>query len=703
MAILPKNKLQWIEILISPFILSLFISIIVILFLPDVFEKYIVNLTKSELAYKPNSYEEYLDLDSDGYSERIVVFPTLVGLTGIQVLSHDMKTIDQWNFIGKCPIKGDFVGYGDLDLNGIKEIYLFTIESDSVLLHSVAPFTENLQPFENRFITLIQWFNDTIDADIEHIQCKDLNGDGFPELIFVVEAGYSRQPRIICAYDYQKDTTYKSETFGANFGDLIIADIDHDGIVELFLPCNTLGNISDSSDIPFDDYSSYLFGLNNEMELLFTPIEYSNYPSSATLMKINFESDSGFVLMFRNCSLSGDSSQLMLYDSFWNRLKIKNIDPADPLLSGGLWKLKSFFEQGIIILRSGEKAVLLDRDLSVTNVIDVAGIHQYLISHDLNMDCSVEHVFTDKQKNLLFFEKDLLLAKSVKTNWNSLSYTPPHASIKSNGNYLPELFIRVDDMVYFYSLKINNLYYLKYPLWIVIYFLIVFILLILKYLQKIQLQRKAELTYQLNSLQLKTIKSQMDPHFMFNAINSISYAMMKKDPETAYKFFIKFSHLVKSLFSNADQMTYSLEEELSFVRMYLELQQFRFKKNLEFSIEIKPNLDLNVAIPRMLLQLFVENSIKHGISNKNGSGYISIKCTTDNSHYKISVQDDGIGREEARKINPNSGLGIKLIDEMINLYEKVKGIRILYQYNDLVSQEGCPTGTLVEIHFPISK
>ncbi len=693
---------RFFNFLVSPFILALPIVIGIILILPEGFKKYEIKIVETGYVHKENSIEEYHDLDRDGFSERIVSFKNSLGFPAIKVLNNDGSTIDQWNFKGRFPEKKDHFYCGDMDNDGKKEIYAFTIKSDSLLLHAISPFTVNTIPFSNKLVSEIWKINDTVQLFVNYGTFKDLDGDGNNELIFAVKARFSLQPRGIYVYSLIKDSIYHTKPMGANIIDLIVEDINKDGKPEILCSSITLGNISDSLNIPFNDYSSWIMGFDKDLNFLFPPLEYNVYPSSAFMTILTIESKKLLAIYFKNRSKNDVSSRIALIDTKGKIIKQKSIMGKEPRIkdSNQLISLLHQNNSESLFLIGGSNALQFDNDLNTRKFINVDRLNRLLMTVDLNNDGLDELIFGGDNNRLIITQPGFKDPVIIQNDKNLFSEIPYSISIKKNGSKNPELFITSDNKTYQYTFIQNRFYFLKYPIWIGIYILILSIILLIRTIQRIQLQRKMEIENRLNALQLKTIKSQMDPHFMFNVLNSISTNILSEKKEIAYAYMIKFSSLLRSLFTNADNLVISLQKELEFVDNYLELEQIRFKDNLHYHIEVDSNVDQSVQIPRMLIQLFVENSIKHGLQNKDGTGKIIIQIGVRKAQTVITIQDNGIGRDASKKFKEGNGKGLVIIKDMIQLFEKLKGIIITFHYDDLSEIDGQIAGTKVDIMIP---
>jgi ligand-binding sensor domain-containing protein len=217
-----------------------------------------------------------------------------------------------------------------------------------------------------------------------------------------------------------------------------------------------------------------------------------------------------------------------------------------------------------------------------------------------------------------------------------------------------------------------------------------------------QQREKLETRNRMLNMSLSTIKNQMDPHFTYNALNGIESLIMKEDRATAYQYLLKLSGLIRNTLKDNDLMNRTLEEELSFVTSYLELEKFRFKEKFTFNIKVDPAVDLQCPIPKLLIQIFVENAIKHGLMHKEGEGILDISLELQGKEYKINIKDNGIGREMAKKFAIHStGKGLNIIRKLIRIYNEQNNSDIDFQIVDLFDNENNSIGTRVEIVIPM--
>ena len=184
--------------------------------------------------------------------------------------------------------------------------------------------------------------------------------------------------------------------------------------------------------------------------------------------------------------------------------------------------------------------------------------------------------------------------------------------------------------------------------------------------------------------ELKTLKSQLNPHFMFNALNSIR-ALIEEDPKSAQTAVTKLSNILRYSLKMERIETVPLEDEMKAVSDYLSLEKIRFEERLKFDMEISPN-SLNVEIPPMMIQTLVENGIKHGISKRTDGGEISICSTVTDSELHIKIKNNG--KIEDEMLKQSKGFGISNTKHRLNLlYGEKASFTIKNDSEDMVLAE----------------
>ena len=243
----------------------------------------------------------------------------------------------------------------------------------------------------------------------------------------------------------------------------------------------------------------------------------------------------------------------------------------------------------------------------------------------------------------------------------------------------------------------------KYPLWFSIYlFSILFIGLIL-FLQNQRILRQQKMEQQLADLQLQNLRNQLDPHFTFNVLNSVGNAIYKQDKEGAYDLFQRFTRIIRSSLMVSDKVFRTLKEELQFTQDYLEFQKIRFKERFNYSFEIDKNVETqNIRFPKMLVQGFAENAVKHAFYELDYTGQITIKAFRENGLMKVIIEDDGLGINQSKKLKATSGTqkGEKILEEQIKQINKLYQTNYSLKIEDKSEWKSKQKGTNISILFP---
>jgi LytS/YehU family sensor histidine kinase len=220
-------------------------------------------------------------------------------------------------------------------------------------------------------------------------------------------------------------------------------------------------------------------------------------------------------------------------------------------------------------------------------------------------------------------------------------------------------------------------------------------------------RRISEMNRKISEITQANLRQQMNPHFIFNTLNSIQYYMYQHDKLATNNYLTKFSSLMRKVLDNSQHTSVPLSDELSALNLYLELESIRFKDKFEYKINVDDEIDpLMHKIPTMLIQPYVENSICHGLIPKEGKGYVNVDLKLNSEFILCTIEDNGIGREAAkerdqkREANHNS-LGTRITKSRLELVNELYGTSLQTLYTDLKSENGEPTGTRVEIHIPI--
>jgi ligand-binding sensor domain-containing protein len=220
-------------------------------------------------------------------------------------------------------------------------------------------------------------------------------------------------------------------------------------------------------------------------------------------------------------------------------------------------------------------------------------------------------------------------------------------------------------------------------------------------------QEKAALQQKLNDLEQMALRAQMNPHFIFNCLNSIQNFIITNNLEATNQYLTEFAYLIRQTLDNSDKGAIPVANEIKYLTRYLEMEKMRFGNSFNYTIETDPQIDIDsTKIPTMMLQPYVENCIRHGVRNKKeGMGLVEIKFLQNRNGLVCIVQDNGIGREKAHELKSHRHVeyqskGMSLTADRINILNRQHTQQITIEVIDLKDAKQQALGTRVSIHIP---
>lgn len=226
-----------------------------------------------------------------------------------------------------------------------------------------------------------------------------------------------------------------------------------------------------------------------------------------------------------------------------------------------------------------------------------------------------------------------------------------------------------------------------------------------------QIQRESKLKTEFNRRladnEMTALRAQMNPHFMFNSLNSIKNYILKENTAQASKYLTKFSQLMRAILKNSRHKLISLEDELYSLNLYVEMEAMRFNSEFDYAIKTDPDLDTSaVFIPPLLIQPYVENAIWHGLMLKDGPRFLLLKIEKEHEYLQIIIEDNGVGRKRSMQMKaPENGqqksYGMQITKDRIELINRTLGINAKVDLEDLADDSGGPAGTRVTILMPV--
>lgn len=206
-------------------------------------------------------------------------------------------------------------------------------------------------------------------------------------------------------------------------------------------------------------------------------------------------------------------------------------------------------------------------------------------------------------------------------------------------------------------------------------------------------------------VEMSSLRAQMNPHFMFNSLNSINNFILKNDPDNASDYLTKFSRLMRLILDNSRSEWVLLENELKALQLYIELEAVRFDHAFDYSLEVTRDVDPEtMMVPPLIIQPYVENAIWHGLMHrKETGGRIDIKLWKNNGTFYIEIEDNGVGRDEAKRLKSKTATkqkshGMQITAERIEVVNKIYNVNAGVTITDLADKMG-NSGTSVLISF----
>ncbi|MBO3697361.1 sensor histidine kinase [Roseivirga sp. E12] len=213
-------------------------------------------------------------------------------------------------------------------------------------------------------------------------------------------------------------------------------------------------------------------------------------------------------------------------------------------------------------------------------------------------------------------------------------------------------------------------------------------------------EKELELRYAKIEMEMRALRAQVNPHFIFNCLNSIQYAIHQKNNELAERYLVKFSRLIRQVLEHSYSAYISLQEDLEVMNLYVELEQMRLTNQFDYRVTIDEEIDLdNLSIPPLLIQPLVENSIWHGLNNrKEEGGRLEINYKISKKRLVCEIVDNG-RKGSLNLTNKGKSFGLSLVRERMKLHMGM-GNEPRFEMNELTDQLGAYSGMKVVLDIP---
>jgi len=227
-------------------------------------------------------------------------------------------------------------------------------------------------------------------------------------------------------------------------------------------------------------------------------------------------------------------------------------------------------------------------------------------------------------------------------------------------------------------------------------------------LQKLESERaKSELQQQSIELEMQALRAQMNPHFIFNSLNSINRFILQNNKTQASEYLTKFSRLVRLILQNSQSSLIPLESELEALQLYLELESVRFNHHFDFNIHMDTSFDVSaLKVPPLIIQPYAENAIWHGLMHKEEKGHLQIELYEEEDMLCCKITDDGVGRKKAIELKSKSAsthksMGMQITANRIAMLHKENLSATQIKITDLILPDGTAGGTEVLLKIPV--
>jgi len=684
------------KIIYSSGFLAIIPAIVVSFFLLPVGSKYILSI---EPTAKFTGQFVYTDLNSDSISESVFIGKG-VPYFFICARDYNLRYYDQWNLTDSLNPSISDVFFGNYDHDRFQEVYIFTHKGDSLFLNVNELLDRAGTRLDRIFITKIGYVKGEVTSLLKPAGFFDENGDGKDELYFGITTGFAEDPRRLYYFDLVHKKLHSSQFTGIICLDPKMADVDGDNRPEIFGDMSACGNFG--RKVPFSDSSTWFMVFNDSLKFEFPPEEFRGYVNGLQTNYYDNGTEKDYVLAHwvGGTDTTVLDSRILIYSPRGKLLKYRLFSDIGDFQHIRFFVDNHIKSNKIYILEN--KFFELNDSLELVRTVDIPFKSEiYAYQADLNADGEDEFLlYSEDEEKLAVYNAGL--EKLIDIKFKTPNYLWKFSQYLSK-DHQRSLFLTSGNKGYFLKLSKSKYHYLGYLAYPGIYLLFLMFIILTKRINTLQVVQKESLNRRLVTLQLQGIKSQLDPHFTFNTLNSIASLIYIEDRQTAYDYMIKFTELLRGMINDADRVYRSLGEELEFVTTYLDLEKLRFGEKFNYEIIIGEGVSQREQVPKLVLQTFAENATKHGIMSNAQGGLLKIMVNKEKDYLKLIIEDNGIGREAAAGHSTSTGKGLKLTREFYDILNQINKKPIRHFIIDLHNEAGDPSGTRVEVWVPVEE
>ena len=660
--------------------------------LPDFFPKYVVELTEKDTIR--GDYKVYFqDLDGDSLNEKIFCYNNYRDRACFKVHDHSGALIDQWNFDFRFSRANHALCFSDVDQNGKTEVSLAGAKGDSIFFNFIEPLADSGFAIENLFLDTLSAHTDKAvyfgENDLKYSgKAEDLN------LYFCINSGFSTYPRNLYRVNVQSQEVLKSPHLGNKQDVVEVMDFTGNGKLEIVLSGYSSGNEVQPGLSNLNDTSYWITVLDENLQFLFEPIELKSKFTSVDIKPVS----------------RGNKTSLFCYvDSKRPRelpCQIMEIDSDGEIiqsteLPAGRYR---FFHSGeaqtfTLIDRTSGSVFSLDYKLQILATHQLRQTDNFdVLKLDLDHDRASEWlVYSVRNEEFSIYQNGFVEELKVKLPEGETARTKAMAIERKDNSAL--FGFQRGGEYFVFGYRYNDRYYLQYAALPGVFVISLVLVWLIARGQKYREQKKIAIQNQISELQVKAISNQVEPHFLFNAMNTISSMLWTDEKEKADKFITEYSQFMRQTLRSSDKIAYTLKEELEYIENYIELQKVKHNNSFGYEICIDPSVDLKQIVPKHVLYSYVENSIKHGLSGKK-NGKLQIKANFERGTLYLIVRDNGFGlngnsNSRAQKIH-STGSGFKIMEQIYALYSRIHKGKITHRMEEVLEKDEI-AGVRVEV------
>jgi len=677
---------------VLPAIVAMIIATGMILLVPN-FSGSNILVEAENRTLPPGELVHYRDMDHDGCSEAITFYPNEAGDFSVSVSELTLKTINQFNLRGEIPIRGDFLGFHDINQDSIEDLLICTVQDSNLYLTIVDDLYSHPTSIKEYLIDQTSMDTDLQDYLLISGGLGDLNGDGYQEYVFGINTGYALKPRRVYAIDYQNQQVLRSPLAGAAITGIQLFDLDQDGSDEVLL--NTAAPENYKYHVPFRDSVSWLMILDDSLHFYKDPIPLSHSYSAVYIEPFSLDLENYIMVCNYVKGINVEHPSIAVYDYNLEQLNSREY-LKNQRAPSAVYRKPGGYRLSDMRILFGNTLISVDQDLiyldSIENEFELYFTN--LFQSDLDGDEDLE-IISIHPSRLSVFNQDLELLASVGLDYNE-RYPWVIGSVLESRDERPIFVLQADRQQFYFFLKWNPYHRYRILFLFAIASLMFFVFVMLLNFQQRVMNRKFEIERRFNLLQLESIKNQLDPHFTYNTLNAIGSLIYQEKKELAYHYLKGLTELLRTVTRDSAEKIWPIAKEIDYMTKYLELEKLRFQENFSYDVRVELNSEKEYTVPKLAILSFVENALKHGLRNKEGKKKLSIQITEVSGELKILIEDNGIGRLAAETKNDgDSGSGLEMIQQYFELLESVTGIHARYEMIDLIDKNQKAAGTRV--------